>query len=136
MSRSQLHASGEVRGGLHRSRSAPGIKVGVVEDPIRLLDLKELLAGEGAPREAAEDGEGAEEYPAWRRGARLSFALADVVSQVYGDGACSVAEWTGGDTMAAPVAEVLQELLEAPSTTDRLRLVLRRMQEARRALSG
>jgi len=105
-------------------------------DGFRLLDLKELLAGEGAPREAAEDCEGAEEYPAWRRGARLSFALADVVSQVYGDGACSVAEWTGGDTMAAPVAEVLQELLEAPSTTDRLRLVLRRMQEARRALSG
>ena len=34
MSRSQLHASGEVKGGLHRSRSAPGIKVGVVEAPI------------------------------------------------------------------------------------------------------
>ena len=69
-------------------------------------------------------------------GARLSFALADVVSQVYGDGACSVVEWTGGCATAPPVAEVLQELLEAPSTTDRLRLVLRRMQEARRALSG
>ena len=129
-------------------------------DGFRLLELKELIAEEGAPLGVAAAGDGAEgeagevgevgevgaegkegedgEYPAWRRGARLSFVLADVVSQVYGDGACGVAEWIGAESrrvMAPPVAEVLQEMLEAPSTTVRLRLALRRMQEARRALS-
>ena len=60
-------------------------------------------------------------YPAWRRSTRLSFALADVLNQL-------------GYTMNGKVAVVLQELLEAASTTDRLRLVLRRMREARHGL--
>ena len=73
-------------------------------------------------------------YPAERRSARLSYALADVLAQV------SDSESVGGalgerSSESQPIAALLQEVLEAPSTSDRLRLVLRRLQTARLRLS-
>ena len=69
-------------------------------------------------------------YPAERRSARLSYALAEVLAQV------SDSESVGGaqgepSPESQPIAALLQEVLEAPSTSDRLRLVLRRLQTAR-----
>ena len=88
--------------------------------PLRML---ELVGGSAARVDPT--------YPSWRRGARLSFALADVLEQIYsgGGGADGALKEDEGATA------ILQELLEAMSTTDRLRLVLRRMREARERLS-
>ena len=70
-------------------------------------------------------------YPEWRRATRLSFALAHVLGQIYGAGGF------GGRVEAVDKEEVLsveallQEVLEAVSTSERLRLVLRRLRDAR-----
>ena len=80
-------------------------------------------------------------YPAWRRATRLSFALANVLAQVYADGgrvaALQAAESERRQTAppAMPVAERLQAMLESASTSDRLRLALAGMQDARRSLA-
>ena len=72
-------------------------------------------------------------YPAGRRSARLSFALADVLAQVHDSESGSGAG--GRAPESQPVAALLQEVLEAASTSDRLRLVLRRLRDARERLS-
>ena len=64
-------------------------------------------------------------YPAWRRATRLSFAAADVLAQIYE---------APEQEPSLSAAEVLQELLEAVSTSDRLRLALRRMRDVRQHL--
>ena len=96
-------------------------------DEFNLLRMLDLLDG---GREMRVDPG----YPAERRSARLSYALADVLAQV------SDSESVGGalgerSPESQPIAALLQEVLEAPSTSDRLRLVLRRLQTARLRLS-
>ena len=96
-------------------------------DEFNLLRMLDLLDGE---RQMRVDPA----YPAERRSARLSYALADVLSQVADSESVggALGERTPG---SQPIAALLQEVLEAPSTSDRLRLVLRRLQTARLRLS-
>ena len=63
-------------------------------------------------------------YPAWRRTRRLSFALDSVLAQLPN---------AAGDHQHARRA---QALLEAPSTTARLRIALRIIRDARQALTS
>lgn len=100
-------------------------------DDFNLFAMMRLLDGSG---EARVDPA----YPAWRRATRLSFALADVLAQIH-DAAPSeddagMRRPSAGREPSMTVAELLQEMLEAPSTSDRLRLALRRMREVRERL--
>ena len=68
----------------------------------------------------------------------LLFALADVLVQIYGgDGSADGRGGRDGSSVDADppqeggLAKLLQEILEAPSTTDRLRLALRTMRHVR-----
>jgi len=94
-------------------------------DDFRPLHMLALVDSESAMRVDPS-------YPAWRRAARLSFATADVLAQLHGASA-------GGSTTstdeAGELAELQQELLEAVGTSDRLRLILRRLREVRGRLS-
>ena len=79
------------------------------------------------------EAEVVELYPTERRSTRLSFALAHVLAQLSAAGGAESAD--GRRAQGVPTAqEVLQELLETASTSDRLRLILRRMREARKSL--
>ena len=97
--------------------------------PLRMLELLDHASGS----ERVDPS-----YPTWRRGMRLSFALADVLVQIYGgDGSADGRGGRDGSAVDADppqeggLAKLLQEILEAPSTTDRLRLALRTMRHVR-----
>ena len=118
-------------------------------DEFHLLRMLRLL--DGSPLGAGGETRVDPAYPAERRSARLSYALAELAV---------LAEVGGGEGVGAPpgdrspisperspvsperspelsqsTAALLQEVLEAPSTSDRLRLVLRKLQTARVRLS-
>lgn len=102
----------------------------------RMLELSStFLGGEGGGGAGEEGGKArvSSAYPAWRRAARLSYALSDVLAQVAGgEGDARVGDGVGG--APSPIAELLQEMLEAASTSDRLRIALRTLRGARRRL--
>ena len=99
-------------------------------DGFNLLNMQALVAAGGEARMDAS-------YSSWRRGTRLSFALAHVLAQIYADDMGEKSPLN--DTLREPAHEsassILQDLLEVVSTSERLRLALRRMRAVRERLS-